>query len=183
MFRRIVLMCAAVALPLSMAATTPAMAKECKADPVVQESNPYVSRTLGAFPSSLLMWRKAVVDRHGDGWQAWRRAEEKQIDCNQIEIAGKGKRWVCTRSARPCSGPLGTENNAASIAFPGKMRRGSTGEGVEALQKLLKDAGYDVEVDGNYGRGTRAAVRDFQAKEGLTVDGVVGEDTWTALTS
>lgn len=182
MFARIALMCATVVLPLSMLTTTPAAAKECKADPVVQESNPYVSRTLGAFPSSLLMWRKAVVSQHGDGWQAWRRAEDKQIDCNQITIEGKGKRWVCTRSARPCSGPLGAET-ATAIPFPGRLERGDKGDNVEALQKLLKDAGFDVVVDGDFGRGTRAAVRDFQSKEGLTVDGVVGEKTWNALTS
>ena len=159
---------------------TAASAKDCKPDPVVQESTPYVSRTLGAFPSSLIAWRKAVVDRHGDGWQAWRRAEDRRIDCEQVDTAN-GKRWVCTRSARPCSGAIGKEEEKP--AFPGKMSRGSKGEGVEVLQKLLVDHGYQIEVDGNFGRGTRDAVRDFQAKEGIKVDGVVGEGTWERLVS
>ena len=170
----------ATAAILSLPAATSAVAKECKADPVVQESNPYVSRTLGAFPSSLVMWRKAVVDTHGDGWQAWRRAEDRKIDCQQIDIEGRGKRWVCTRSARPCSGPLGKETKAAP-EFPGKMRRGDRGENVKLVQQWLVDAGYSVEIDGVYGRGTRSAVRDFQSKEGLSVDGVVGQATWDAL--
>lgn len=184
MLGRVSLLCAvAASLPLLSASVTPALAKECKAEPIVQESNPYVSRTLGAFPSSLIQWRKAVVDSHGDGWQAWRRAEDRKIECAQIEIEGRGKRWVCTRSARPCSGPLGTSEDVADVAFPGRMERGSKGEGVETLQRLLKEAGYDIEVDGDFGRGTRSAVRDFQSKEGLVVDGVVGERTWERLTS
>jgi len=172
----------AAILVFSIASVATAEAKECKPDPVVQESNPYVSRTLGAFPSSLIMWRKAVVKEHGDGWQAWRRAEDRKIDCEQITIEGRGKRWVCTRSARPCSGPLGKEDTAETYEYPGKMRRGSRGEGVRQLQQLLNDMGYQLQVDGNYGRGTRDAVRDFQAKEGLSVDGVVGRQTWDRLT-
>ncbi|MEO0728806.1 MAG: peptidoglycan-binding domain-containing protein [Pseudomonadota bacterium] len=167
--------------------STPAHAKECKADPIVQESNPYVSRSLGAFPSSLIMWRKAVVAAHGDGWQAWRRAEDRKIDCQQVEIADRGKRWVCTRSARPCGGKIGPEDNSntsdVDYEYPGRMERGDKGDSVELLQQLLKDNGYDVEIDGNYGRGTRSAVRDFQSKEGLKVDGIVGRQTWERLTS
>lgn len=36
-------------------------------------------------------------------------------------------------------------------------------------------------VDGLFGPKTKERVRQFQAEEGLDVDGVVGEDTWTAL--
>ena len=36
-------------------------------------------------------------------------------------------------------------------------------------------------VDGVYGTGTANTVRAFQRKYGLTVDGVVGRDTWTEL--
>ncbi len=38
-----------------------------------------------------------------------------------------------------------------------------------------------VTVDGVYGTGTANTVRAFQRKYGLTVDGVVGRDTWTEL--
>ena len=167
---------AAAAMVVSLAFAATAEAKECKAEPVVQESSPYVSRTLGAFPNSLLMWRKAVMDAHGDGWQAWRRAEDRKIDCEQVTVAA-GRRWVCTRSARPCSG-AGSEK----LVFPGRMQRGSQNEGVRQLQELLRESGYKIEVDGNFGRGTRDAVRDFQSKEGIVVDGVVGQVTWDRLT-
>ena len=67
------------------------------------------------------------------------------------------------------------------------LRIGSTGSAVEQLQFWLNTlAQYtssipSVTVDGVFGSGTAAAVRAFQRKYGLTVDGVVGRDTWTEL--
>ena len=67
------------------------------------------------------------------------------------------------------------------------LRTGSTGSAVEQLQFWLNTlAQYtssipSFTVDGVFGSGTAAAVRAFQRKYGLTVDGVVGRDTWTEL--
>ncbi len=62
------------------------------------------------------------------------------------------------------------------------LRRGSTGDDVTAVQKRLKQWGYySGAVDGVYGYATERAVRWFQQKNGLTVDGVVGEKTAAAM--
>ena len=67
------------------------------------------------------------------------------------------------------------------------LRTGSTGSAVEQLQFWLNTlAQYtssiqSVTVDGVFGSGTAAAVRAFQRKYGLTVDGVVGRTTWTEV--
>lgn len=61
------------------------------------------------------------------------------------------------------------------------LSRGSTGQDVWELQNKLRQAGYNISVDGIFGPETERAVRDFQTKYGLSVDGVVGQQTWGAL--
>jgi N-acetylmuramoyl-L-alanine amidase len=62
------------------------------------------------------------------------------------------------------------------------LRRGSTGDDVTAVQKRLKQWGYySGAVDGIYGYATERAVKWFQEKNGLTVDGVVGAKTTAAM--
>lgn len=63
------------------------------------------------------------------------------------------------------------------------VRNGSTGEAVKAVQSQLNTRGYGLVVDGDFGSKTDAAVRDFQSKRGLAVDGVVGPMTWNKLVS
>lgn len=63
------------------------------------------------------------------------------------------------------------------------VRYGSRGEDVIALQMALNSAGYDLATDGIFGSKTQEAVRDYQSSKGLTVDGIVGANTWSALNS
>lgn len=62
------------------------------------------------------------------------------------------------------------------------LRRGSQGDEVADLQTILNARyGADLDVDGNFGKATEAAVKAFQKANGLTADGVVGPKTWKAL--
>jgi N-acetylmuramoyl-L-alanine amidase len=62
------------------------------------------------------------------------------------------------------------------------LRKGSTGGEVKELQRRLKMWGYySGEVDGIYGSATVEAVKYFQRKNGLTVDGIAGKATFAAL--
>ncbi|HZV01803.1 MAG TPA: GH25 family lysozyme [Planctomycetota bacterium] len=63
------------------------------------------------------------------------------------------------------------------------VREGSTGSAVVALQQDLDRAGYAVTTDGTFGPATLAAVKAFQAANGLVADGIVGPLTWAALAS
>lgn len=58
---------------------------------------------------------------------------------------------------------------------------GSKGDDVKELQTLLNSKGYSLDVDGSFGSKTQAAVRDYQSKNKLQVDGIVGKNTWASL--
>lgn len=77
---------------------------------------------------------------------------------------------------------------AASLTlfFPARaavvLEVGSSGANVTKVQKKLIQFGYlDGEADGRYGEKTRDAVKWFQRRNGLTVDGRVGPATAAAL--
>lgn len=67
------------------------------------------------------------------------------------------------------------------------VRPGDSGLKVSALQQLLEERGLlssDARLEqptAVYGPATQACVRTFQAKFRLTVDGLVGDQTWNAL--
>lgn len=62
------------------------------------------------------------------------------------------------------------------------LRKGASGGEVKELQRRLKMWGYySGSVDGIYGTKTVEAVKYFQRKNGLTVDGVAGKATFAAL--
>lgn len=52
---------------------------------------------------------------------------------------------------------------------------------VTILQVFLRESGYALDPDGSFGGGTERALRAFQQDQGLIVDGVAGEKTWTRL--
>jgi peptidoglycan hydrolase-like protein with peptidoglycan-binding domain len=52
---------------------------------------------------------------------------------------------------------------------------------VVSLQNFLRNKGYKVTADGDFGPKTLTAVKGFQKAHGLTADGVVGPKTWSAL--
>lgn len=71
---------------------------------------------------------------------------------------------------------------AVNGAFAASISYGSRGDTVKKIQQRLKQWGYyKGAVDGVFGSGTLAAVKSFQRKNGLKVDGIVGQKTAAAL--
>lgn len=68
-----------------------------------------------------------------------------------------------------------------AVTSSNNLRFGSRGDDVYELQRLLNNYGYSLDVDGKFGEKTQAAVRDYQTKNGLAVDGIVGTHTWGKL--
>ena len=59
---------------------------------------------------------------------------------------------------------------------------GDSGDAVKDLQRRLTQAGCLVRADGRFNETTVSAVKKFQKKHNLDVDGVVGPVTYKALT-
>ena len=75
-------------------------------------------------------------------------------------------------------GIWGSKTKAACI----NVRQGARGNLTQLIQGVLYCRGYDSKgFDGIFGPGCEAAVQSFQRAQGLSVDGVVGKNTWEAL--
>lgn len=76
---------------------------------------------------------------------------------------------------------LGQPNPPDPVTWP-LVRQGDSGERVRTVQYLLRQHGHgEVTADGGFGSITANAVRAFQTSRALTVDGMVGGETWPVL--
>lgn len=78
-----------------------------------------------------------------------------------------------------------TNNNSSAVSTSSNyivLSCGSYGSEVKKLQENLNTLGYSCGIaDGDYGEKTADAVRKFQKKNGLTVDGIAGSKTLAAI--
>ena len=139
---------------------------QLKADGVF---GPKMTATVKAFQKQFNLTADGVVGR-----SAWYKISYIYVSVKDLaELTSEGETASGTLSD-------GTWNGTT-------LRQGSTGAAVEQLQFWLNTlAQYEsalpsVAVDGIFGSGTAAAVRAFQRRYGLTVDGVVGRTTWKQL--
>lgn len=75
-----------------------------------------------------------------------------------------------------------TTKGGFDVATLSTIKNGSSGAEVKSLQLLLNGkAGANLTVDGKFGSLTEDAVEAYQKAQGLTVDGICGQNTWNAL--
>jgi len=94
-----------------------------------------------------------------------------------VKKAMTSNRWQLPKSAVQ----IGTKPPAKPAARSSALRRGDKGDEVKEIQQALSQLGYTVTVDGDFGVGTHWAIRRFQKKHRLTVDGIVGPKTLSVL--
>jgi peptidoglycan hydrolase-like protein with peptidoglycan-binding domain len=135
----------------------------------------------------------AVVDPHTAGIQVALRAKglyHGQIDGIRGRLTNRAVRTFQRRARLQVDGVVGPRTRAklGRLGRPlyGRrlIRRGLVGLDVSVLQFTLSRRGMRVGgIDGVFGRNTDRAVRRFQSRRGLVVDGVVGAVTRRALKS
>lgn len=76
-----------------------------------------------------------------------------------------------------------TTNTSTTTTTKNWIEYGDRGNDVKTLQTKLNKVGYKLEVDGVCGNATVAAIKDFQKKYNLAVDGQAGKNTITKLDS
>ena len=131
----------------------------------------------------------------GAGWAVEHRDCGGQAceGANVFHLTGSGWRYDGTFSSKCAEGltaagmTLATASGFAPVCDPSdsvvptNILPGSSDLRVRALQIALIGLGYPLAVDAVYGPPTVAAVRDFQAANGLEVDGIAGPATQSAL--
>lgn len=101
--------------------------------------------------------------------EGWRPGQTHGPD----SLPGDMSQWLADHPGR-------AEREAADQPF---ARRGTVAPGVRNLQQRLNDLGCTppLVVDGNFGPRSDQAAQWFQANNGLTADGMVGNKTWRRL--
>lgn len=140
----------------------------------------YIGSGLGRVPvpPGQVSWSFRVIDR--SGYIAMRDGSFFAATNPDLGTEGSPEPEV---TPRPSGGGTGGRRPATGeTEEPTLRRRDDNPDGwVEYLQTLLNGYGYGLDVDGDFGRLTDEAVRDFQTARHLKVDGIVGNQTWSAL--
>ena len=84
-------------------------------------------------------------------------------------------------SASPAPAWRRCSRYVAASAYP--LNRCDKGPAVRVAQLFLAELYAPLAIDGYFGPDTEAAVQNYQREFGLTVDGLVGPDTWRSLTA
>lgn len=140
---------------------------------------------MGSFPATIpgvLVFKAGwdgVIDHIGISDGKGSVIEAKGVDFGVVKTALTGAGWdfwaYChILDYTPILGP-------APDVVPG-IRYGEKSSRVAWLQTALNLKGYGLKVDASFGPATLAAVRHFQGKNSLSVDGICGTKTAAKLT-
>lgn len=156
-----------------------------------------VSTNFSSVQIGELLWMKGHVGIYiGDGLAvectpAWKNCVQVTAVHNIGKKSGyNGRKWTkhgklpyveYTGEAEVKPAAPAVTGNAISMRT---LKKGASGEDVRALQILLSGRGCNGNMhtpDGEFGPNTLGAVKLYQEKAGLEVDGIVGKLTWSSL--
>lgn len=143
-----------------------------------------------------------ICKRNGKSKLIWFADKQKTLNYNPQpeEMILSVHKWFANKS---CPGPwmyarMGDLATKVTAALAGEqidinppkeikvvtLRKGDKGEAVKLMQSMLIACGYNcgsTGADGIFGNNTLAGLKAFQRAEGLTVDGIYGTASRTAL--
>lgn len=148
----------------------------------------YLCKMHGWTADNIISHREAAVagyaSNHGDP-ENWMKHFDDDMDkfrarvATLLEETAQIEPEVIPEAAPSAPATSGGDTVVIELSV---LKKGSKGEQVKTLQRLLTALGYPCGVvDGSFGNNTLAGVQAFQKAEKLTVDGSVGPATWTAL--
>ena len=159
------------------------LAKKLGIDPATADK---VANAISTQPEA-----KAEVEKADPGTDPTGNTSGKPADPNatagvdgadQAELdAGAGQ------AAEPAGLDITNPKSGLDVTTPNLMKAYNTGgkkamPSITAMQTALQKAGFDPKgIDGKYGPGTFAAVKEFQTAQGLKADGQAGPETMKAL--
>jgi N-acetyl-anhydromuramyl-L-alanine amidase AmpD len=135
-------------------------------------------------PGDPVMWPTVSM---GDSGEAVRTVQYLLRARGRTELTADGQfgsmtdtavRWFQTNNALTVDGIVGSQTWPKLVMT---VRNGDRNEAVKGAQSQLNRHGATLTVDGAFGPATESAVRSFQTRRGITVDGVVGPVTWQHL--
>lgn len=114
--------------------------------------------------------------------------------CGHVDLSGPGGHWdpgpgfpwdvvLAAATGEPIGAPPPPPPPVLGQAppWPGQLLTlGAKGDHVRTWQDQMAARGWNILVDGSYGRGSRSTALAFQRAKGLAADGVVGPSTWEA---
>jgi len=143
-----------------------------------EEAAEYVATPKGAVESACWFWDTKKLNNIADTDDVVKMT--KIINGGNIGLADRQARYK--KAMEVFGNPVSIaeahddDDNDMDVSDIGTLRKGSKGEGVKMMQEAL-----GIGADGAFGPGTERALKAWQAKNGLTADGIAGPMTLAKL--
>ncbi|MGO9545844.1 MAG: peptidoglycan-binding domain-containing protein [Rhodomicrobium sp.] len=129
-------------------------------------------------------WQRQVIDKFGERFQQWEHAACRTVECGPGSISGYSR---CTYAAYACAPDVNMHDvdELKRVRSEGptppefyqrheEERRSSRELGpdeISEMQRILRDMGYRVSIDGAFGEQTSEALIAWQRRAGVREDG------------
>ena len=120
-----------------------------------------------------------------DKWTWWGEPKDEEFDVREGEYILPADDTENPGENAPNQPDDPADDNSDTQTLP-TLRKGDKGDAVRYMQTLLMERGYDLGkwgADGDFGKQTETALKQFQRDWNLKNDGVCGKQTWAMLTS